>query len=386
MYPKRILHVLTSMTRGGAENMVMNYYRAIDRTRVQFDFLLHRDEKSAFEDEIISLGGKIYKIPPITPKNYFLHQKVLNTFFKNHPEYQIVHSHLNALSYFILKASKKRAIPIRIAHSHTSIEPFYKKIFIKNTDLKTTVKDTIQSIIRYKVPKYATHYYSCGIKAGKWLFGSKNKEVTVINNAIDASLFTYDPIKSLKAKKTFNINGKIAIGHVGNFVEAKNHSFIIKIFHELLLIKNNFVLVLVGYGYYGSKIEKEVIALKLEQNICYLGVREDIPNILQAFDLFLFPSLYEGLPVTLIEAQASGLKIIASDTITKEVAITELITFCSLRKSEKEWAELIIKNLEYTRRNTFQEIVDGNYDIFQNSEKLQEFYLNQPTCAESMDL
>ena len=376
MYPKRILQVLTVMTPGGAETMVMNYYRAMDRTKVQFDFLLHRDEKTAYIDEIIALGGKIFIMPSMSPKNHFSYLKALDTFFDEHLEYQIVHSHLNALSLWVLKIAKKNGIPVRIAHSHTSIEPFYKKIFLKNTDIPTTIKDTIQSILRYKVRKYATHYFSCGEKAGKWLFGSKNNKAKIINNAINASMFTYNPEISIKYKKELRASGKKIIGHVGNFSEAKNMNFLIRVFKELLTLRKDLILVLVGDGNSRSKIEKEVKNFNIKKNVVFLGVRNDIPSLLQAFDLFLFPSLYEGLPVTLIEAQAAGLKVVASDSITKEVAITELITFCSLQSSEKEWAQSVLINLEYNRENTFQQIVDGNYDILQNAKQLQQFYLN----------
>ncbi|TYA72049.1 glycosyltransferase family 1 protein [Seonamhaeicola marinus] len=366
------------MNLGGAETMIMNYYRNIDRTKLQFDFLLHREEKGHFDDEIIALGGKIYRMPAISPKNYFNYKKALNDFFDEHPEYKIVHSHLNALSSIILGIAKKKYVPVRIAHSHLAVEPFaLKKIFKKNTDIKATIKDSIQSLIKGGVPKSASHYFSCGIKAGDWLFGKKNRDkVLVINNAIDSSKFTFSSFLSKKKKEELGITGKKVIGHVGRFNEQKNHFFLVNIFNEILKKDKNCILVLVGSGNLQPSIEEEAKRLKIYESIKFLGLRTDIPEILQSFDLFLFPSLYEGLPVTLIEAQACGLRIVTTNTVTSEVDITNLITFKSLEDSYEDWAYTVLERINYTRENTNHLIEKGGYDIFENARNLQTFYLN----------
>lgn len=376
--PIRVLQVLTIMNRGGAETMIMNYYRAIDKNKVQFDFLLHRKDKGSFDEEIKALGGNIYYMPAISPKNYFSYKKKLTLFFNNH-KYNVVHSHLNALSSIILSVAKKHKIPVRIAHSHLAVEPFIlKKVFKKNTDIKATIKDTVQSLIRRQVKKYATDYFACGVKAGNWLFGKENRsKVTVINNAIDAEKFSYNENFSKKIKTKLNLYDKKIIGHVGRFNEQKNHFYLIDIFHEVVKKDKNVVLVLVGDGNLKNKIEEKTRILNIEDNVFFLGIRTDIQELLQAFDLFLFPSLYEGLPVTLVEAQAAGLKIIASSTIAKEVAFTNLVTFIELGDSPKKWSETILKTIKYDRKNTFKEIVEGNYDIYENVHKLQSFYLNK---------
>ncbi|WP_193744367.1 glycosyltransferase family 1 protein [Jejuia pallidilutea] len=377
--PIRILQVLTIMNLGGAETMIMNYYRHVDRTKIQFDFLLHREERGFFDDEIESLGGKIYRMPAIAPQNYVKYKKRLNVFFNEHPEYTIVHSHLNALSSIILGIAKNKNIPTRIAHSHLAVEAtVFQKIFKKNTDIKATLKDTIQSLIRQRVKKVATHYFACGQKAGDWLYGEKNKQsVTVINNAINASVFTYNPEKAKKIKQELNLNGKKVIGHVGRFNEQKNHFFLLKIFYEVYKQDNNCVLVLIGDGNLKPKIEKEVANLGIEKQVHFLGLRDNIPELLQGFDLFLFPSLYEGLPVTVVEAQASGLKIVTSSTVTKEVNITGLVTYVNLDTPETEWANTVISNLDYDRKNTLNNIKEGGYDIHENAKNLQNFYLNE---------
>lgn len=381
MEPIRVLQVLTIMNRGGAETMIMNYYRHIDRNKVQFDFLLHRDEKGAFDDEIRQLGGQIYYMPPIAPQNYFKYKDKLKQFFDEHKEYQIVHSHLNALSSIVLGVAKLKGISVRIAHSHIAIEPrVFMKIFKRNTDIKATLKDTLQALIKYKVKKNATHYFACGLKAGEWLFGSENKDqITIINNAIDASLFSFNEVTSKKIKASLGLTGKKVIGHIGRFNEQKNHFFLIKVFEKLVKENNNLHLVLIGCGNLMDNIKVEAKKLGLIEKISFLGVRSDIPDLLQAFDLFLFPSLYEGLPVTLIEAQASGLKIITSTTVSPEVAITPLVSFCSLKENEDFWVKKVIHNLEYTRVDTYNDLVVGNYDIKENANKLQQFYLKKST-------
>lgn len=375
--PIRILQVLTIMNRGGAETMIMNYYRNIDRSKIQFDFLLHRKEKGAFDDEIKSLGGKIYTMQNISINNIPAYIKALNIFFKNHEEYKIIHSHINAYSVFVLKAAKKNNIPIRIAHSHTSLynlnlNPFSKK----RHSINFAIKFIAQNLFKLKIPAHSNFYFSCGDKAGRWLFGKKNiSKVRIINNAIDSELFIYNADKSLKMKKKLNLDDKIVFGHVGNFVPEKNHSFLIKIYQEIKKINPKASLVLVG-AFAESEIEK-MIKESLPKDLNILGLRSDIPDILQAIDIFIFPSTNEGLPVTLIEAQASGLKIIASDNITKELNITNLIDFLPLKQSPEYWAKAVLNSYPYQRRNTKDQIIEGEYDIKSNASALQEFYINE---------
>ena len=359
----RVLQVFTIMNRGGAESMIMNYYRNIDRDKVQFDFLVHRKEKAAFDDEIKNLGGKIYIIDPINPffpKEYY-HK--LRTFFSEHKEYTIVHSHLNTFSSFPLRIAKEFNIPCRITHAHTAFENIKLRNFVPNKENVTeTLKKLIKIRLRKKVSTYATHRFSCGDKAGKWLFGENNDFYTM-NNAIDTKKFIYNSNTNLQYRKELFLEDKFVIGHVGRFNNAKNHSYLLQIFKQILKEKPNSVLILVGNG-------------ELQDNVKVLGVRSDIPELLQMMDVFVFPSFYEGLPVTLIEAQAAGLKIIASDTITKEVKLTEDIEFISIKKPVSFWANKILSVLPYTRQNNNEKIINKGYDIVSNTEKIQKFYLN----------
>lgn len=375
-YPIRVLQVLTIMNRGGAETMVMNYYRHMDRSKVQFDFLLHREEEGVFDDEIKKLGGRIHRLSNISLTNLRNYQKLLDAFFKQNSDYNIVHSHLNALSIFVLKAAKKHKVPVRIAHSHTSLyninlNPFSKK----SSSLPFAIKFVAQNIFKMGITKYANVYYACGEKAGMWLFGRKNKSnFKIINNAIDATKFTFNKPVALEYKKMLHVNDQLVIGHVGNFVPEKNHSFILKVFKEVKETEKNAVLILVGGGK-TTEFQQEAKDLNIEEAVYFLGVRNDVEHVLQAMDIFLFPSTNEGLPVTLIEAQASGLRIFASDDISKELNITGLVSFIALSESPAFWANQILEHQTYDRKNTSHQIVARNYDIKSNAEMLQAFYL-----------
>jgi len=384
MAPIRVLQVLTIMNRGGAETMIMNYYRNMDRTKIQFDFLLHRPDVGVFDEEIKNLGGNIYRLSNINFANLQAYQKSLDAFFKNHTEYKIVHAHLNALSVFVLKAAKNNGIPVRIAHSHTSlyhinINPFSKK----RSSMNFIVKFLAQNYFKFGARKYANHFLACGKQAGIWLFGENNlSKVTFINNAIASSNFTYNQSIANDYKKKLNVKNKLVIGHVGNFVPEKNHTFLLKVFKEIKKLNMEAVLILVGGG---NKTPMEVQAknMKLNNSVQFLGVRDDVAQILQAMDVFIFPSTNEGLPVTLIEAQAAGLKIIASNGVSNELNITGLVNFESLKQKPKRWAELTIALKNYNRTNTKNLIVSGNYDIGNNAIMLQDFYKKNITlCAE----
>jgi len=359
----RILQIFTIMNRGGAESMIMNYYRNIDRTKVQFDFLVHRKKSGSFDEEIKALGGKIYTLDPVNPflpKKYY---KAITTFFQEHPEYKIVHSHLNTLSYFPLKIAKENKIPIRIAHAHTALEGVKRRDFMVKFRLKN------------KIGLPTTHFFSCGEKAGNWLFG--DIDFQIMNNAIDSRQFLHNPAIGEKLRVEFNLKNKTVVGHVGRFNSLKNHMYLLKVFASFLEQKPDSVLVLVGGGELKHKIVSEIERLKIVDNVLMLGVRKDISRLLQMFDIFVFPSFFEGLPVTLIEAQAAGLKIIASDTITQELQLTDNVYFLSIEEHPSVWATKITSILPYQKSDLSKVIIQGDYDIVANAKKIQNFYLEQ---------
>lgn len=360
--PIRILHVVTYMGRGGLETMIMNYYRHMDRERVQFDFLTHRDFRADYDDEIESLGGKIYHIPRLVPwsRNY---HKALNIFFEEHPEYKIVHVHQDCLSSVILKVAKKHGVTVRIAHSHSSSQ---------DKDLKYVIK----LLYRKQISKYATQLFACGKEAGDWMFcGAPYR---IINNAIDTQLYTYDKKKRERVRKQFHIAEDVfVIGHVGRFNAVKNHVFLIDVFARIREIKRDTILLLVGDGDLHKDIENRVNELGLSGSVIFTGVRSDVYAMLQAMDCFVFPSLYEGVPVTLIEAQASGLPCFVSDGVPMECDKTGLVKQTSLSTSIDGWVKKILKCVNTDRRDTHNEIVESGYDIVANACWLQEYYLDQ---------
>ncbi|GAA3641549.1 glycosyltransferase family 1 protein [Flavivirga jejuensis] len=374
----RVLQVFTIMNRGGAESMIMNYYRKIDRDKIQFDFLVHRKEKAAFDDEIKSLGGNIYKFDPISPfapKKYY---SELRAFFNAHSEYDIIHSHLNTFSCFPLKIAREFNITCRIAHAHIAIDKVNFSTFINQKEsLKEIFKKLVKFQLKKKVKKDATHYFSCGEKAGHWLFG--DTAFTTMNNAIDTDKFRYDEVISKAYKKEFNLQNELVIGHIGRFVSQKNHSFLLQIFAALLKRQPNATLILIGDGPLKKSLEKEAESLKITNKVLFLGVRTDIPQLCQMMDIFVFPSFYEGLPVTLIEAQASSLKIFASDSITNEVHLTDNIQFLSINKTADEWANKITELDSIEKVDQTDKIIKANYDIVSNTEQIQEFYTQQIT-------
>lgn len=356
----RVLQVVTHMERGGLESMIMNYYRHIDREKVQFDFLVHRQERAAFDDEIESLGGRIYRLPRLVPwsKSYL---SALNHFFDEHPEYKVVHVHQDCLSSVILKAAVQHNIPVRVAHSHSASQ---------DKDLKYPIK------LWYKrdIPKYATNLFACGKGAGDWMFGGASYQI--INNAIDVAAYTYDPTKRQEMRRQLGFENEFTIGHVGRFNQPKNHSFLLDIFAALLKKESNAILLLAGGGEDMPKMQAKAQTLGIAKHVRFLGVRSDVADLMQAMDVFVFPSLYEGLPVTMVEAQAAGLPCLISDKVPSECILSDgLVDILPLSADLEAWAEKILEKREVPRTDRRAEIAAHGFDITTEAVKLQEFYL-----------
>ena len=356
--PLRILHIVTYMGRGGLETMIMNYYRNIDRSKVQFDFLVHRDFKADYDDEIESLGGKIFRISQLNPFS-IAYYKELNKFFSEN-RYKIVHCHLDCMSAIPLSVAKKYNIPVRIAHSHTSYQDknfkFIIKVFAKNF-----------------IHKYSTKLFACSEIAGKWMFGNHNFEI--FNNAIDTKKYIYNQNIQSKVKSQFNLNNNFIIGHVGRFNPPKNHNFLIDIFFEVYKRDNTAKLVLVGSGDLQKTIENKVENYGITDNVLFLGSRDDVHEILQAFDVFVFPSLYEGLGIVAIEAQCAGIPCIVSDTVPEDTRITSDFIFLSLNSPANRWANEIIKYKNFQKSDSSDIIISSGYDVSEKAKWLEEYYL-----------
>lgn len=348
--PIRVLQVVTIMNRAGLETMLMNYYRAIDRTKVQFDFLVHRAEKGDYDDEIKKLGGRIYRFDPITIKSMPGYKKKMVKLLKNHPEYRVVHSHLDALSALPLAAAKKAKVSLRIAHSHS-------------TGFDKNAKIIMRYIAKHFIRLYATDYFGCSRDAIAFMFGKNIKEYKVINNAINVDDFKFDNSKRNKVRKDLGLGDSFTLGHVGSFSYPKNHEFLIDIFHSIHKHDNDATLLLVGNGHGESEIKKKVAQLNLEENVRFLGLRSDIASIMQAMDVFVMPSRFEGLPVVSIEAQASGLPCVFSDVVTKDLNITGLCEFVSLDSNTDAWVERINRTRGVARNDTSKLIKKAGYSV-----------------------
>lgn len=365
MEPVRILQVVTKMDRAGLETMLMNYYRNIDRNRVQFDFLVHRDEKGDYDDEILAMGGKIYHTYPIHPRYLVLYFTRLNFFFAEHPEYKIVHSHVDSLSAFPLCAAKKAGVPIRIAHSHS-------------TDFDRDFKLPLRYLSKRMLHSTANRYWGCSKPAVQFMFGNKvysSGHYMIFKNAIDSKRFSFSKEIRDRMREELGIKGRLAIGHVGRFDYAKNHDFLIDVFYETYKQNSNAVLLLIGDGGQKTRIQEKVDALSLEESVKFLGSRSDVPFLLQALDLFLLPSRYEGLPLVLVEAQAAGLPCMISDVVTSEVEITSgLVSYVPLCSGAESWAQKILTAVAngLERHDTFKEIQESGYDIVVAAKEYEE--------------
>lgn len=359
----RVLQVVTHMNRGGLETMLMNYYRSIDREQVQFDFLTHRPYEGDYGEEIKQMGGNVYHLPVLNPFSSS-YKRELKHFFESHPEYQIVHVHQDCLSGVILKVAKDCGVKVRIAHSH-------------NANQDKDIKYPIKLFFRRSIAQYATTLMACGKDAGSWMFCGADFQV--LNNAIDTRFYTFESAKRDLMRMQLGIEKEeLVVGHVGSFTPQKNHLFLVDIFQQVKRLIPRSRLLLVGNDVddIASGVKEKVKALGLEDSVIFTGVRSDVPNLLQAMDVFVFPSNYEGLPMTMVEAQASGLPCLISDKVPIECKMTDLVQQIPLANGAEAWAKRAIAAAKETvREDTSAQIKAAGFDIAENANNLQTFYL-----------
>ena len=363
----RVAHIIGKWLGGGVESVVMNYYRYIDKNKIQFDFICDNDSTNIPYEEIEKLGGKVILIPPY--QKVFKYHKELKKVLKD-GNYKIVHSHINTLSVFSLFAAKSAGVPVRIAHSHSTIAKSKNEL----------LKNVIKRILKIFSKKYANIYFACSEEAGVSQFGKKivmNKNFTIINNAIDIEKYKYSKNTRLIKRNSLNISeSTIVIGHVGRFVHAKNYGFILDVFKEIHQINGNSKLLLVGSGELETKIKEKVNILEIRDSVVFLGQRDDLSKIYQAMDVFIFPSFYEGLGMALIEAQTSGLLCFASTCVPEKSKIIETTRFISLEKSHQYWAKEILKEqINFSRKKITDEVSKSGFDIKIESKRLKDKYL-----------
>ena len=366
----RVLNLFTVLNRGGAETMCMNLYRHIDRDKVQFDFLVYHKERGIYEDEIEKLGGKVYRIPSIGPTSMFAHMRGAIDFFRKHPEYQIVHDHMGANGAFIMWAAKKANVKTRIFHSH-----FEKQALVTNS-IKGTCKSLLYWTLGKMAKRCANYYFACGHRAAE-VFDRRNK-VHILNNAIDVEEFRFN--EELRENKRFELNctNKIIIGNVARFDANKNQIFLLDVLRCVLEKRRDIELWLIGDGKQRNELIELSENMRLKEYIRFFGVREDVNELLQAMDVFVFPSVKEGLPVACIEAQASGIPCVFSDGFDPStVIVPENCNILSLSESPQVWADTIVKMSTRTRSDKASQIRKKGYDIKQTAKYMQRFYLSR---------
>ena len=363
---KKILIFGMSDNLGGVETVIMNYCRNMNKENLQFDFL-YNTEKIAYEEEIKNMGGNTFKITP-RAKSLKQYKKDMKEFFENHAkEYSAIWVNLCILSNIDwLKYAKKYGIKCRIVHSHNS------------QNMTNTLKSFLHKLHKMLLTIYATDFWACSEEAGKWFYNAKilnGAKFKIINNAIDIKKYQYNEKVRNEYRKKLNIENKLVIGHIGRFHFQKNHEFLINVFEEIKNENENVQLLLIGQGEDENKIKQIVENKKMQNSVQFLGMRNDIKELLQAMDLFVFPSKFEGLPLVLLEVQANGLDTYASkEGIPKIAKMLKNFEFISLKSTPKEWAE-IINSKEHNRKNNEKEIKDSGYDIKEESKKLEQFFI-----------
>lgn len=361
----RVLQMIGGLNIGGAQSLVMNLYEAIDREAVQFDFIIDEPEHTTFAEKVRSMGGNIYVLPKFNGKNLMAVRRAWDQFFRDHRGYRILHSHVRSYASLYLPIAKKHGLQT-IIHSH-------------NTSNGQGIAAVGKAMLQYPLRFQADYFFACSDAAGEWLFGKKTlskKNFHVLQNAVDIEKYRFNPNTRLQIRKDFGVtNSTTVYGHIGRLTEAKNHSFLLDVFREIHTQKSDSVLLIVGDGELHVSIEERVHDLDLTDSVKLLGARSDPEKLLQAMDCFLFPSKWEGLPLSVVEAQAAGLPCFVSDAVTKEVDLSELITYLPIDHGPEVWTNAVCAaSLE--RKDVGKKIADAGFDVHKQAEWIKNFYLS----------
>ena len=354
----RVLHIVGSMHAGGMENFIMNLYRNIDRSKVQFDFVTHTESDPAYVAEIEELGGRIYELPRLT-RHPISNLKQIKRIVKDNGYVAVIRHTPNALVAPQLLAAR-RGGSVAICHSHNTTDP---KLFL-------------HKLGRFVLRHSHVERFACSSQAGIWMFGDKSSEV--VHNAIDVDRFAYDPDKRLQIRAEFGLPEDAPVfGHIANFIESKNHKYLMQIYKAISEDMPDAVFFCLGEGSLRHSIMEQAKELGLEKRIYFTGMRPDVEAFMSAMDVMIFPSIFEGLPLTLIEAQAAGLPMLVSDAVTKEAEVTEgLISWKSIDADPAEWAQRAIELFEEHKPRTCQResIKAAGYDIHELARWYEEYF------------
>ena len=362
----RILHVIGSMGSGGAEAIIMNIYRKIDRSKIQFDFVVHTKKKAFYDDEIRALGGKIYTAERYNVVNCFSYKRYWDDFFTKHPEYQIIHGHINSSAAIYLSSAKKHG-RVAVAHSHAT----------KNTE--KSLKAWVFLLSTYPIRYIADYFWGCSRQAGIDRYGIKvveSERFHVLKNGIAAEKYIYNAATRAKIRTEYNISDSTyVIGHVGRFTFAKNHAFLLDVFMKIHQIEPDSKLMLIGKGELEDDVRKKVRDLQLESSVIFVGQVKNVFDYLQAMDTFIFPSVFEGLGISLVEAQAAGLPCIVSENIQEEAKLPcGLVHTLNIHDGADAWAKMAMKLHGTERKNTFLAVKDAGFNIQESAQMLAKFY------------
>lgn len=367
----RILYFADRLLRGGIQSFLIDYIEHMDPEKVEAELLVLDDgRRYELEDRLEADGVPVHKLNGVwikKPSDFPAYLNALEEFFARHHDYDVVHMNSSSKNMFVLRKAEKYGIPVRIAHSHSTGFQSHK-----------AADRLFGNLLKIPLRKVSTHYFACSESAGAWMFGRKNVEdgrVRIVRNAIDAERFRFDARKREKMRKELDVRDLFVVGNVGRFTPPKNHRFLIRVFHEIHKICPASCLLLAGDGPLRNELEKTAASLGLADCVRFLGFREDREDVLLATDVFVFPSLYEGFPVTMVEAQASGLPCVVSEAVPEEAFLTDLVEFVPLASGPREWADRVLRFRHgFERRDRSEQIKTAGYDIHDSAKRLQEFY------------
>ena len=370
----RVLHSVSNMARAGIETMLMNYYREIDRSRIQFDFLANKPVPGEYDGEIREMGGRVFVSPGLNPLHFPGYKRFVADLVHGSSEIRIVHAHNEAMGYYALKSAKDAGIRVRIAHAH-------------NTQIIRDYKYPLKMVCKQLLPGAATDYWSCGRDAGIYYYGEKrwNASGFILHNAIDLSRFGFRQEERERLRQLYGLEKNFVIGHVGRFNVQKNHSRLLDIFAEIAKAAPDARLALIGTGELEQDVKEKARTMGILDKTLFLGQMANVNEWYQAMDCFVLPSLFEGLPVVGIEAQAAGLPCFFSDRVTDEVLLSGEARRISLEAEDAQWAgEILAVRQSKTDRAQGMDIVrQAGYDIHTEARKLQEIYLEMAERAYS---
>ena len=356
--------MIGSLEMGGSQAFVMNLYRHIDKSKIQFDFIVDTPGKNCFENEITAFGGKVYSMPKFNGLNFHRIKKTWNDFLTEHKEYKILHSHVRSYASIYLPIAKKHGLKT-IIHSHS-------------TSNGSGISSFGKSILQYPLRFIADYFFGCSKEAGIWLFGKKivkSKRYRTVTNAIDVSAYFPNEYKRIEMKKSLGLQNEVILGNVGRLHEAKNQTFLIEIFDAYHRNNGNSKLVIVGEGELREKLENLIKEKSLESSVVLTGARSDIADVMQTFDYFVFPSKWEGLPVSVVEAQSAGLQCFVSDAVTKEVALTPLVHHLPINNGTEVWTGAF-ENTSFERKDYSESIEKAGFNVRTLAVDMADFYEN----------